>query len=138
MKHDTLLLIGSYLGFIMVGFVLALMFICGISMAILGPVYANNSIYDAAEYISSPSYWPLIIEMIILGLYGLICLMGAMLLRISWKTGQMGTAIAGSVLLTIDAVLVLNIVNLSTAILPLVAAALGWIGVARIGNRKRF
>ena len=71
----------------------------------------------------------LIVVAVILGIYGLLCLIGALLLLLAWRSGKTGQAIAGSVTITIAAVLGTNLIALA-------AAVLGWIGVWRLASNK--
>ena len=87
--------------------------------------WANNNASVATNAASTG----LLIVAIILGIYCLLCMLGALLLLSAWRTGKVCQAIAGSVILTIAAVLGPNLIALA-------AAVLGWIGVWRLASQK--
>lgn len=82
-----------------------------------------------SDMFTSAASISLIAVAVILGIYGLFCLIGALLLLFAWRTGKTGQAIAGSVILTITAILGANLITLA-------AAVLGWIGVWRLSSNK--
>lgn len=97
------------------------------------PEITSDDVQDMMNYssdmVTSVASVSLIIVAVILGIYGLFCLVGSLLLLFAWRTGKVCQAIAGFVILTIAAVLGPNLIALA-------AAVLGWIGVWRLASQK--
>lgn len=89
----------------------------------------RDSVDRSSDMFTSAASISLIVVAIILSIYGLFCLIGSLLLLFAWRTGKVCQAIAGSVILTIAAVLGPNLIALA-------AAVLGWIGVWRLASQK--
>lgn len=87
--------------------------------------WANNNASVATNAASTG----LLIVAIILGIYCLLCMLGALLLLSAWKTNRMGRAIAGSIIFTLVAIFGINLIALAVAVL-------GWVGVGKIEARR--